>query len=88
MALREQQGTTNLGVCLRPPKWAITIAETSDWSKEVFTVTAAAEASRDVAPPVDLVDGNHLCDLLVEHGIGVKVHIREVRDVTVELDAI
>lgn len=37
-----------------------------------FTADAEREATRDGAPPVDLIDGQTLCDLLAEHGIGVK----------------
>lgn len=37
-----------------------------------FTGDAEREATRDGAPPVDLIDGQTLCDLLAEHGIGVK----------------
>lgn len=37
-----------------------------------FTADAEREATRDGAPPVDLIDGEVLCDLLAEHGIGVK----------------
>ena len=33
-----------------------------------FTAAARAEATRDGAPPVDLIDGDRLCDLLREHG--------------------
>lgn len=37
-----------------------------------FTADAEREATRDGAPPVDLIDGQTLCDLLAEHRIGVK----------------
>lgn len=37
-----------------------------------FTADAEREATRDGAPPVDLIDGQTLCNLLAEHGIGVK----------------
>jgi restriction system protein len=36
-----------------------------------FTNDAKAESTRDGAPPVDLVDGTALCDLLVQHRLGV-----------------
>ena len=49
-----------------------------------FTAEAKAEASRDGAPPVDLVDGAMLCELLADHGIGVTVSERIVRDVVVD----
>lgn len=37
-----------------------------------FTAEAEREATRDGAPPVDLIDGSTLCDLLAEYGIGVR----------------
>jgi restriction system protein len=49
-----------------------------------FTADAAAEARRDGAPPVDLVDGNQLCDLLKRYGIGVTTRV--VEDVEVDVD--
>jgi restriction system protein len=56
-----------------------------------FTAEAKAESTRDGAPPVDLVDGAALCDLLVDHRIGVSVRERIQLDVQVDqaaLDAI
>jgi restriction system protein len=38
-----------------------------------FTAQAKREATRDGAPPVDLIDGERLCELLKEHGLGVRV---------------
>lgn len=56
-----------------------------------FTAEAKAESTRDGAPPVDLVDGAALCDLLVDHRLGVSVRERIQLDVQVDqaaLDAI
>lgn len=56
-----------------------------------FTNDAKAESTRDGAPPVDLVDGAALCDLLVQHRLGVVVRERIELDVQVDqaaLDAI
>lgn len=56
-----------------------------------FTSDAKAESTRDGAPPVDLVDGAALCDLLVQHRLGVSVRERIQLDVQVDqaaLDAI
>ncbi len=53
-----------------------------------FTADAKAEASRDGAPPVDLVDGAELCKLLARYEIGVKVRKRTVLDVEVDREAI
>ena len=39
------------------------------------------EATRDGAPPIDLVDNEQLIDKLKELGLGVKVEMKE--DVTV-----
>jgi restriction system protein len=49
-----------------------------------FTVDAKTEALRDGAPPIDLIDGERLCELLKEYGIGVRVETRVVEDVTVD----
>lgn len=49
-----------------------------------FTADAKAESTRDGAPPVDLVDGTVLCDLLVQHRLGVSV--RERLELDVEVD--
>ena len=49
-----------------------------------FTREAKAEAVRDGAPPVDLIGGDDLCDLLLEYGIGVRVRVRTVKDITVD----
>ncbi|MEU5841880.1 winged helix-turn-helix domain-containing protein [Rhodococcus sp. NPDC047139] len=46
-----------------------------------FTDDARAEAHRNGAPPIDLVDGDGLCDLLKEHGLGVRSTVRTVEDV-------
>jgi len=51
-----------------------------------FTPAAKSEATRDGAPPVDLVDGDQLCDLLKEYGLGVHTKERAVEDATVEVD--
>ena len=37
-----------------------------------FTAEAKKEANRDGVPPVDLIDGDRLCDLLKEYGLGVR----------------
>jgi restriction system protein len=49
-----------------------------------FTSAARAEASRDGAPPIDLIDGAALCDLLKKYELGVRTTIRQVEDVVVE----
>ncbi len=38
-----------------------------------FTKDAQNEANRDGAPPVELIDGERLCDLLKDYGLGVAV---------------
>jgi restriction system protein len=50
----------------------------------VFTKDARQEATRDNAPPVDLIDGDRLCELLKEHRLGVDTVIRQVEDVSVD----
>ncbi|HLG91951.1 MAG TPA: restriction endonuclease [Acidimicrobiales bacterium] len=42
-----------------------------------FTREAQSEPSRDGAPPVELIDGERLCELLWEHQLGVRVEHRE-----------
>ncbi|HTW42214.1 MAG TPA: restriction endonuclease [Solirubrobacteraceae bacterium] len=49
-----------------------------------FTADAKQEATRDGAPPVDLIDGERLCDLLKEQRMGVNVRL--VEDVEVSPD--
>ncbi|SSA20672.1 restriction endonuclease [Mycolicibacterium parafortuitum] len=51
-----------------------------------FTNDARAESTRDGAPPIDLIDGDRLCDLLKEYGIGVSTTERVVEDVKVQAD--
>jgi restriction system protein len=41
-----------------------------------FTGDAKREATRDGAPPIDLIDGAGLCDLLKQYELGVKTTIR------------
>jgi restriction system protein len=49
-----------------------------------FTREARDEATRDGAPPIDLIDGTRLCDLLKESGMGVAVKRRVIEEVTVD----
>jgi restriction system protein len=49
-----------------------------------FTRDAQSEASRDGAPPVELIDGDQLCDLLKEYCLGVSVRQRVEEDVDLE----
>ena len=49
-----------------------------------FTRDAKNEATRDGAPPVDLVDGQELCDLLKRYELGVKTTIHQKEEVTVD----
>jgi restriction system protein len=49
-----------------------------------FTVDAKREATRDGAPPIDLVDGDRLCDLLKQYELGVSTRTRTVEDVRIE----
>lgn len=48
-----------------------------------FTADAKREATRDGAPPVDLIDGDRLCDLLKDYGLGIRTEERVVEDVRV-----
>lgn len=49
-----------------------------------FTRDAREEATRDGAPPIDLISGEDLVELLKQRGIGVTVTTRTVEDVVVE----
>ncbi len=48
-----------------------------------FTRDAQNEARRDGAPPVELIDGELLCDLPGEYGLGVRVEQHVVESVTI-----
>jgi restriction system protein len=49
-----------------------------------FTTDAKKEATRDGAPAIDLIDGEALCGLMKDLGLGV--HTKEVRVEEVSLD--
>ena len=49
-----------------------------------FTRDAQAEASRDGALPVELIDGDRLCDLLREYQLGVEVRQRIQEDISID----
>lgn len=49
-----------------------------------FTNDARNESKRDGAPPIDLIDGDRLCDLLKDYSIGVSTTERVVEDVKIE----
>lgn len=51
-----------------------------------FTRDAVREATRDGAPPIDLVDGDALADKLKELGLGVQVETEVVERVLVDAD--
>jgi restriction system protein len=46
-----------------------------------FTAEAKREATRDGAPPVELIDGSDLCDLLKEYAVGVSTRSIEVVEI-------
>ena len=48
-----------------------------------FTADAKKEATRDGAPPIDLIDGDRLCELLKRYDLGVQTTIRTVEDVAI-----
>jgi restriction system protein len=49
-----------------------------------FTGDAKREATRDGAPPIDLIDGDGLCELLKRYDLGVKTTVRQVEEVAVD----
>ena len=48
-----------------------------------FTREAKSEATRDGAPPIDLIDGEQLCELLKQHQLGVRTEEQRVEAVEV-----
>jgi restriction system protein len=48
-----------------------------------YTAEAKREATRDGAPPVDLIDGDQLCDLLKRYELGVHCSVRQIEDVQI-----
>ena len=48
-----------------------------------FTSEAQKEATRDGARPIELIDGDSLCELLEELQLGVKTSERIAREMTV-----
>lgn len=46
-----------------------------------FTADAQREATRDGAPPIDLIDGDALCDLLKQYELGVETKLRQIEEV-------
>lgn len=51
-----------------------------------FTNGAKEEATRDGAPPIDLIDGYRLCELLKERRLGVDVRERTVEEIKIDAD--
>jgi restriction system protein len=51
-----------------------------------FTKSARDEATRDGAPPVELVDADALCDLLKKYSLGVRTETRTIEDVFIVED--
>lgn len=49
-----------------------------------FTKDASAEATRDGAPPIDLVDGEQLSELLKKLSLGVKTRVVSEEEVQIE----
>jgi restriction system protein len=49
-----------------------------------FTRDAIKEATRDGAPPIDLIDGDQLADKLRELRLGLKIEVVEKIDVDEE----
>jgi restriction system protein len=49
-----------------------------------FTADAKEKATRDGAPPIDLIDGDRLCDLRKRYELGVLTATRTVEDVSID----
>lgn len=52
-----------------------------------FTADAKREATREGAPPIDLIDGERLCGLLKDFGLGVRTTTRTIEDVEIDVSA-
>ena len=51
-----------------------------------FTGDAKREATRDGAPPIDLIDGDNLCELLKKYELGVHTTVQQVEEIAVQLE--
>ena len=51
-----------------------------------FTREAKIEAQRDGAPPIDLIDGKELVDMLKDLSIGITVEQEIIEDVKINKD--
>lgn len=51
-----------------------------------FTKDAQAEVTWDGAPPVELIDGERLCELMKQYGLGVTVKQRTEEDIVVDTE--
>ena len=51
-----------------------------------FAPGAEREARRDGAPPVELIDGSELCELLKRYELGVSTRLRQVEEVEIRSD--
>jgi restriction system protein len=49
-----------------------------------FSADAKVESAREGAPPIDLIDGYQLCDLLKDYRLGITVTERVVEDIEVD----
>lgn len=49
-----------------------------------FTRDARNEATRDGAPPIDLLNGTDLIELLKQYDLGVKTTVRQVEDIEID----
>lgn len=51
-----------------------------------FTLEALRDATREGAPPIDLVDGEQLADKIRELGLGVKMRKVETEVIEIDID--
>src|SRR5207245_7557560 len=51
-----------------------------------FTTEAKTEAHRDGAPPIDLIDGDQLCELLKQYRLGLGVDTVETEQVRINAE--
>ena len=80
MAVKAREGRDT------PLRGAAALAGAAAITTGRVTRDASREATRDGAPPIDLIDGDQLVEKLKELGLGVSVTPRVIEDVEVDHD--
>jgi restriction system protein len=72
-----------------PSKGVDSAEGSSEWKEGLLSTLQnispdQGESTRDGAPPVDLIDGDQLCDLLKQYELGVHCSARQIEEVAVD----